>query len=159
MTVRLPARLKQVAPSPGSLAVYLPVFAFFEGLIRYLETKNVLVARGLPFGPGSLLLVIASIGLGLWRIFAFHPVWSKGYATWLQSTPWTKRKALPLGPVKLIWEDGLTVGALLLLSATVPQPQPMRLLCAFLLSYLSALTSLSGGAPAIGAPQARSRIH
>ena len=39
-----------------------------------------------------------------------------------------------------MWEDGLIVGLLILLSATLPHPHAVHLLCAFLLSHLLALT-------------------
>ena len=45
-----------------------------------------------------------------------------------------------MGPVELVWEDGLILGSIILLSATLPEPRSMQLLCAFLLGHLLALT-------------------
>ena len=90
------------------------------------------------------MLFIASIQHGLSRVFGFHPIWHGDYLNWLKMTPWTSRKPLPWGPVELIWEDGIIVGALILLSSILPAPRAMQLLNAFLLSHLAALWSLSG---------------
>ena len=40
-----------------------------------------------------------------YRVWTFHPALRPGYCQWLCGTPWTSRKALPLGPVHLVWQD------------------------------------------------------
>jgi len=140
MVGRMLSRLRQVAPSPGAIVGFLAVFLFFEGTILYLESRNIPIAAHLPFRPGRALLYLASVQHGLSRVVAFHPIWQKEYRTWLESTPWTIRKPLPIGPVEFVWEDGLTIGPLILLSAALPEPRSMHLLCAFLVSHVLALT-------------------
>lgn len=45
-----------------------------------------------------------------------------------------------MGPVELVWEDGLIVGSMILLNGTLPVPHSMSLVCAFLLAHLGGLT-------------------
>jgi hypothetical protein len=117
--------------------------AFFvsEGSIWYLESKNIPISAHLPFRPGAVLLFAASVGHGISRVVGFHPIWQPGYRIWLESTPWTHRKPLPLGGVDLRWEDLLILASFILLSALLPKPRAMSLLCAFLLGHLFALTA------------------
>ncbi len=48
-------------------------------------------------------------------------------------------QGLPLGPIELVFEDGLVLAPLLLLSVALPEPRAMSLLCAFLLCHLGAI--------------------
>jgi hypothetical protein len=114
-------------------------FLALEAPLLYLEWRAGQRA-GLRVRPGTVLLIVAAINHGVFRVLAFHPAFRKGYRTWLESTPWTYRKPLPLGPVELAWEDGLFLGPLILLSATLPEPHAVQLLCIFLLTNLLALT-------------------
>ncbi len=134
------SRLRQIAPDPGWLIIFGVFFLSFEGVTRYFESKNIPIFTNLPFRPGYIVLLIASAQYGLRRAVEFHPIWSEGYRTWLGSTPWNSRKPLPMGPVELVWEDGLVLGSIILLSATLPLPRSMHLLCAFLLCHLLGLT-------------------
>ncbi len=134
------SRLRRIVPDPGWLIVFAVAFLFLEGLLRYLEIKNIPIFTILPIRPGYVVLLIASAQYGFRRAVEFHPIWSEGYRTWLGSTPWDSRKPLPMGPVELVWEDGLILGLIILLSATLPLPRAMHLLCAFLLSHLLGLT-------------------
>jgi hypothetical protein len=69
----------------------------------------------------------------------FHPIYNGPYKGWLELTPWTSRKPLPLGPVAPTWGDGVYMATVILLSATQPQPRALQLLCLFLLAHLLAL--------------------
>lgn len=90
--------------------------------------------------PSIMYLVFYAVAYGVLRAFAFHPVYRPGYRAWLEATPWTVSKRLPLGPVELSWADGLVLGLLILLAATLPEPRAATLLCLFLLAHLLALT-------------------
>jgi hypothetical protein len=93
----------------------------------------------LPFRPASALLFLAAVTYGISRVTDFHPVFQRNYRAWLEMTPWTNRKPLPLGPVELVLEDGLVLGPMVLLCAILPRPRAMYLLCAFLLCHLGAI--------------------
>ncbi|MHB1557076.1 MAG: hypothetical protein ACYC61_06320 [Isosphaeraceae bacterium] len=85
------------------------------------------------------LLFFAAIHYALFRSVLFHPVFRPGYRTWLELTPWTYRKPLPLGPVELVWEDGLFLGPLILICNLLPLSLAPQLLCTFLLVHLVAV--------------------
>src|SRR5260370_9645796 len=63
-----------------------------------------------------LLLGCGVIGYAAHRVQTFHPVFQSEYRDWLVTTPWTSRKALPLGPVQLVLQDGMIVGLYLLMA-------------------------------------------
>ncbi len=124
------------------LLPWLPVLASFlliEGPILYFEWR---AGRRATFRtrPGTAFLFMICVSYATFRVSAFHPIFRKGYRTWLESTPWTYRKPLPLGPVEFAWKDGLFLGLLMLLSATQPEPDALHLLCTYLLVNLLALT-------------------
>ena len=115
-------------------------FVLFEGAILYIDQRLFPLVAHLPFRPGTAILFLASINYGLFRATAFHPAFQGDYRTWLESTPWTSRKPLPMGPLELVWEDGLFLVPLILLAATLPEPHAVPLLCAFLLAHLLGLS-------------------
>ncbi len=137
---RARARYRQVAPTLDRTAVLVAAFFAFEGGIYLLERRNIPIGNALPFRPGAAILFIASAMHGLGRAFGLHPIWNNEYLSWLKLTPWTNRRPLPIGPVELIWADGVFVGGLLLLSSVLPHPRAMQLLNVFLISHLAALT-------------------
>jgi hypothetical protein len=133
-------RFRQIAPNRGLIIVLGLLFLLVEGGCRYLESKNIPVAVNWRFRPAYGLLFMATVIYGVARVAVTHPIWNPSYQTWLESTPWTSRKPLPMGPVELVWEDGLILGPLILLSALLPEPRALHLICAFLLSHLVILT-------------------
>jgi hypothetical protein len=98
------------------------------------------------FRTGTMLalFVLGSILYGMHRLFGFHPLFQPDYRTWLQSTPWTSDKPLPLGPVHLVWQDLLIVlalGSLAVWRLQMPWFAPLLLV---LLPYLVSLTLTLG---------------
>lgn len=87
----------------------------------------------------NLLLFLGAILYALSRVFLIHPIFLPGYRAWLELTPWTSRKPLPLGPVELVWEDGLFLGPLILISNLLPLSLAPQLLSTFLLVHLMAV--------------------
>jgi hypothetical protein len=138
MRVRAFDRFRLIAPGTERLVVALTVFLLFEALQRYLERRWPIGIHA-AFRPSAVILFIFAVQYGISRVTALHPVFQAGYLAWLNTTPWTSRKPLPLGPVHLVWEDALILGPLALLSARLPEPRPTAVLCAFLLCYLGTL--------------------
>ena len=52
---------------------------------------------------------------GAFRVCAFHPVFRPNYRRWLELSPWTSRKPLPVGPIHLVVQDLVLLAAVLLL--------------------------------------------
>ena len=55
--------------------------------------------------------VVALLGWGAWRASAINPAYAYPYRRWLETTPWSPDRPLPLGPVHLLWRDGLLLAA------------------------------------------------
>ena len=75
---------------------------------------------------------------GVFRVAAFHPVFRPKYRGWLEQTPWTSRKPLPLGPIHLVWQDVLVLGIVVLALHGTPLGRVWAS-WAFLLAYLGTL--------------------
>jgi hypothetical protein len=65
------------------------------------------VSRGI-LGGGAVFYA-------LWRAWGFHPLLEPAYGAWLAATPWTSRKPLPLGPIHLVLQDVVAIGAMMVL--------------------------------------------
>jgi hypothetical protein len=65
-------------------------------------------------------LVLACAAFGCFRVLAFHPLYRTSYRRWLELTPWTSDKPLPVGPIHVVPQDACVFAALLLL---LHQPQ------------------------------------
>ncbi len=137
MIRRLFSRFRLVAPPGWAVAVFLVFFMAFEGLIRYSERFG--MPWPVPFRPGWSCLIFASVMLGFYCAVAFHPFFQGDYLRWLKSTPWTVRKPLPAGPVDLVLEDSLAIGALMCLSLTQPGGGSIEVLNAFLFTHAAIL--------------------
>lgn len=89
-------------------------------------------------------MLMAASGYAVFRVGMFHPLFRDGYRRWLEQTPWTADKPLPLGPVYIVVQDVLMLVFMRLLlhdchlvETALPQ--------AFLFSYLIvAAIALSG---------------
>lgn len=134
------ARARLILPT-GLLGLTF-FFGGLLGLFVFLSWAESRLGQRLPpgfLGLAYFLLFYAAIHHGLLRALLFHPVFRPGYRSWLELTPWTSRKPLPLGPVELVWEDGMFLAPLILICNTLPLPLAPQLLCAFLLAHLLAV--------------------
>lgn len=140
---------------PPALRRYIGELGFL--VVSYLFIEAILVSLGMHrVPPGALrldrfILIVYSMACGFRRVAGYHPMYDISYRRWLELTPWTSRKPLPLGPVALTWGDGLYMATVILLSATQPESRSMQLLCFFLVGHLLALLpTLWMGSAAIG---------
>jgi hypothetical protein len=92
------------------------------------------------FTPRDMTVGFALVGYGIFRVMAFHPVFSSCYRRWLEQTPWTYHRDLPRGPIHLVAQDGLLVIAAILLSYGSPRMQFLAVPL-FAAAYLIALGS------------------
>ncbi len=131
------ARARLVLPT-GFLALTV-FFGAILGLFVFLSWAESRLGQNLPprfWFIIYILLFSVVIQHGLLRVLLFHPVFRPGYRAWLELTPWTYRKPLPLGPVELVWEDGLFLGPSILICNLLPLSLAPQLLCTFLLVHL-----------------------
>jgi hypothetical protein len=125
------SHLRLILPRSG-VVIFAVLFLCLEGPVLCYEWEFGKRMPGLRIRPGTTLLYLASAFYGIHRAVAFHPFYQEDYRKWLELTPWTVDKPLPLGPIALIWEDGIVLGVLILLTLTQPTHNSVRLLNTFL---------------------------
>ena len=104
---------RQVLPNK-----YVVVFFAVVYLLTY-RLDQLFVRLGAPIPvevawTRLIVLLFAAALYGYWRVRCFHPCYNGLYRAWLAISPWTFGKALPLGPVHLVWVDFVVVGVLTL---------------------------------------------
>jgi hypothetical protein len=91
---------------------------------------------------GIVVLFTACFAYGGFRTIAFHPALQPRYRQWLRLTPWTSSRPLPLGPIHLVWQDGVFLLPVALLAALLHATNPLALVPYFLGGYLICLACL-----------------
>jgi hypothetical protein len=124
---------------PAGYALALAVaFLVFEGGVQYYESRAGARVE-LAIRPGVAILYTAAGLYGIHRARLFHPFFDHEYQDWLERTPWTVARPLPLGPIQLTWKDGVVLGALILLDRVLPEHESIRILCVFLFCHVFTL--------------------
>ena len=116
------------------------MFVAFEGPVLYYEWKLGARVVDLKIRPGTALLLISAAYYGIHRAVSLHPYYRQDYRKWLERTPWDVDKSLPMGPIELIWEDGLVLGVLILANLCLPVHHSVRILNMFLIAHSILLT-------------------
>lgn len=110
MFLRIVTWLRVVAPAPGIWAALLIVPALLiEGGIGSLYLRlepelwsalaePYLVCRMMLWGGMAFMY-------GVYRAFAFHPLYDRAYCDWLKIVPWNVEKPLIGAPPWLVWQD------------------------------------------------------
>jgi hypothetical protein len=103
--------LRIVSPPLGRLIFFALVYGSAAGGSLALHRRF-----GFNFGVAhervaTQILIFGTLGYALWRTLAFHPLFVPGYESWLAATPWTSRQPLPMGPVHLVLQDVVLLGA------------------------------------------------
>jgi hypothetical protein len=145
-------RLRLLVPSSLILGAALG-FSIVEGAVFLVEWQLPVAFMPEVKTMAELILVNAlGILYGGHRAIAVHPDFDAGYRKWLATTPWTVRKPLPMGPVHLVWEDGVVVGTLILASLWLQLPGSIRIAerCAFVNMALLVLSFWGAEMPLLG---------
>ena len=90
------------------------------------------------------------LAYGVYRAMAFHPFFRAGYRQWLETTPWTWGKPLPVGPAHPVWEDLVIVAAAGLPEWLSGDVNPVATYSVALGGYLAALAATFAKAGAWG---------
>ncbi len=133
-------RLRQILPG-WTFGVFAALFLLLEGPVVYWEWRIGRPLVELKVRPGTALIYVAAAFYGMHRAISLHPFYREDYRKWLELTPWTVHKPLPMGPIALIWEDGLVLGALILLMLTQPIHESIRIVNIFLIFHSALLTA------------------
>ena len=91
-------------------------------------------------GPPAAVHLVFMLAYGVYRAMAFHPLFRAGYRKWLETTPWTHLKPLPVGPAHPVPEDALIVAAAGLPLWLAGDVHPITSYAAALAGYLAALS-------------------
>ncbi|HIJ65232.1 MAG TPA: hypothetical protein HPP77_04705 [Candidatus Hydrogenedentes bacterium] len=85
-----------------------------------------------------VILVAGCLAYGFSRAAAYHPVLRRDYLLWLRLSPWSPGKVLPLGPVRLVWQDAVLLAVATLYGGAVlrlPWPVvPVSMIVPYLLA-------------------------
>lgn len=127
--------LRKVMPSEWLVGLIL-LYVFCLALERLREWR-------LSESPDGRLhlatLVLAACCYAVYRVWAFHPALRPQYYEWLAGTPWTSQRPLPLGPIHLVAQDAVIVGAAFLLAWPHAGPPAFIIVQHFLFWYLLTL--------------------
>jgi hypothetical protein len=137
----LARRFRMLLPSSNYIVAYVAI---------YLVAALPLMLANRPLMPPQLddtlrypPIMVHFAGLiayGLYRAGSFHPFFRAGYRQWLETTPWSLGKPLPVGPAHLVWEDAVII-ALMGLPEWLPgDVQPLASYCVAIGGYLMALS-------------------
>src|SRR5204863_8599243 len=110
-------------------------------LINILTSGARSVADDMPELTGIRIVILgaAAVVYAAFRLWRFHPACNPAYSAWLQMSPWTASKPLPVGPIHLVWQDAFVVGALAALAYWHAHANPTAPLIGFGMTYLCAL--------------------
>ena len=134
-------RFRLLLPPTSYLVLYVLLY-----LLANLPALIVAARRGVGAMPnglntGRMAVLIAGLVLyGAFRAFAFHPAFRPGYRAWLETTPWTWRKPLPVGPVRPVWEDAAIISALAAPAWYFGEMNPLAAFALAMGGYLMALS-------------------
>lgn len=130
-------RLRLLLPPAPYLTAFALIYLLLEGPSLYFEWR---FGGQAPARPAQFVPQVAAFAYGAFRVLGFHPFYRPEYRAWLELTPWTHRRPLPVGPVSIAWEDGVVLSLLCLFATVTPGGEPLRLLILFLFAFLACLT-------------------
>jgi hypothetical protein len=134
--------LNRVLPTP-LLLVVLIYFLLYGGVVFWIVSLEMQFGRSLDPNGKKQLVGLCLPGLavyGIWRVLQFHPFTNAAYRVWLRTVPWTTGQALPFGPVHWALQDGVVVGAAVLLSWRPAGLHAWLVVLCFAICYLAALS-------------------
>lgn len=90
----------------GGLIAIVPLFmAYLWGILGLDNSDS-------QYFAAILAPIFTAFLYGIYRVMKSHPYAMPRYRDWLASTPWSYGKPLPLGPVRIVWEDFLILTCL-----------------------------------------------
>lgn len=109
---RLIGRFRVLLP-PSVFVVLYAAFYLASSLPLIIASRAVGVAAVDPKfrNPPIAVHLVGMLIFGAYRAATFHPFFRPGYRKWLETTPWTLGKPLPVGPAHPTPGDALIVAA------------------------------------------------
>jgi hypothetical protein len=131
--------LRVVLPSLGWLGMFLLAYGSAVTFAWWFESRAGRPLREAHSLTGGIL-GLGAIAYGAWRGQMYHPVYRPAYKSWLETTPWTSRQPLPLGPVQLAAQDFVILGFVVLFTQARDEAWGIYVLQYFLALYLAGIT-------------------
>jgi hypothetical protein len=151
--------------SPLLVGLVAMVLIFGDEAIMF--TVNA-VSAWLPPPPSDISMAMwsfvslgAAAAAGAYRGAFFHPTFRPAYAKWLAITPWQDGEPLPMGPVRLVWQDAVLAGVFLTCAKLNNAPFGIvELAAAFVAPYVIVLTLINLATPQLenGEPRHKARL-
>jgi hypothetical protein len=134
-------RLLVILPPPALLLALAIAYTLMELPFWFVRLRWGVQAAGTS-RPALVVVVCSALAYGVYRVAAFHPFFRPDYRAWLERTPWTSRKPLPVGPVAWVPEDLLILGVFAVLTSISEHPHadPVVVATLPLMSYAAVLT-------------------
>jgi hypothetical protein len=110
---RLLRRFRMLLPPSAYIVCYVLIYLIASlplMLVGPAANNNPAIDPMLRYPPVAVHFVGLAL-YGIYRAAAFHPLFREEYRRWLETTPWTLGKPLPVGPAHLVWEDAVIVAA------------------------------------------------
>jgi hypothetical protein len=114
MIFGFPNRLKRMNMRVLPAHVVWSAISLFLGYELVLHNICKMFGReGYTNGLRPVILAGCLVGYGFYRGREHHPIAYPKYRDWLKILPWNRDRELPFGPIHLVWQDALIIGALL----------------------------------------------
>jgi hypothetical protein len=143
----IPFHSNAVWPPLPLVIVFAVAYCLVEAgmwLITIVSPGTRPIADDMPELAGLRIVILASAAVvyAAFRLWRFHPACKPAYSAWLEMSPWTASKPLPLGPIHVVWQDALVVGVLAAVAYWHAQANPAIPFIAFGMTYLCGLNLL-----------------
>jgi hypothetical protein len=135
-----------VWPPLWLIVSFFVVYGTLEAAL-WLIQRAILLPESFTELPETRSMRLAIVGgaafcYAVFRLIRFHPACNQAYAGWLKLSPWTAEKPLPCGPVHLVWQDAVVIGALAAMAKWHARGDPGLPVLIFGSTYLVGFTLL-----------------
>jgi hypothetical protein len=134
-------RFRMLLPPSGYIVAYILIYliASLPVILAGPAVNNPAFDQTMRYPP-ILVHFVGLMAYGMYRAGSFHPFFRVGYRQWLETTPWTLGKPLPVGPAHLVWEDVVIVAAMGLPEWLPGDVHPLASYCVAIGGYLLSLS-------------------
>lgn len=135
-----------VWPAPALIGLFIACDLVIAGCFFLIELGVPGHSAAISDMPQVVLFRTVFLGISagifaLFRLIQFHPACNRAYAAWLRLSPWTPDKALPAGPIHLVWQDAVVLSVLTLI-AIWHHVNPLLPVTVFAFVYLAVFTAV-----------------
>ena len=123
------------------LLIFVAMYFFMDGALWvegiYFDLNIRISAMNVGLAPVHRIIAGAFLTLAAIARAWKHPLFNPRYRQWLQTTPWTAKQPLPLGPVYIQWFDALFVFIVTCIAWATSAFSPAVALSIYSMSYVT----------------------